>query len=71
VLVSAEPLLSRVHYGWDEFLRLSTDKIEAELLRSHERTGRPFGSKEFVKSLERRLHRPLLPRKPGPKPGGR
>jgi putative transposase len=68
VLVKVTPLLSRVPYSWREFLELSTAGVETALLRRHERTGRPLGSKEFVKTIERRLKRPLLPQKPGPKP---
>ena len=30
--------------------------------------GRPLGSLEWIAMLERRLGRPLAPRKPGPKP---
>ena len=39
-----------------------------EKLQAHERTGRPLGNDAFVAEVERRLHRPLRPRKPGRKP---
>jgi putative transposase len=68
-LVEAGPLLSRVPYAWGRFLESPAAPVEADLLRRHERTGRPLGSVEFVKKLERRLDRSLLPQKPGPKPG--
>ena len=38
-----------------------------EKLQTHERTGRPLGNDAFVAKLERRLQRPLRPRKPGQK----
>jgi putative transposase len=40
-------------------------------LRQAETTGRPAGSEAFQKKLERRLGRPVLPRKRGRKPGTR
>ena len=65
-LVSAQPLLDLVP-DWAAFLRqgLADDALEA--IRKHERTGRPLGSDKFTKKLERRLKRPLLKLKPGPK----
>ena len=39
-----------------------------ELIRRHERTGRPLGDDAFIEHLEAILGRPLRPRKPGPKP---
>ncbi len=41
---------------------------DGELIRSHERTGRPQGIPAFVDRLERLLRRTLKPEKPGPKP---
>jgi putative transposase len=40
---------------------------QAEVLRRHERTGRPLGGPMFVKGLEAVLGRMLGRRKPGPK----
>ncbi len=49
---------------WREFL---TDSDEREKIRLHARTGRPLGSEEFVRSLERSTGLALLPKKPGRK----
>ncbi len=46
----------------------SVDDDEFDLLRRHQRTGRPLGDDAFVERLEARLGRTLRPRKPGPKP---
>jgi putative transposase len=56
--------------NWRDFLSLS-DEDELKVLKRHERTGRPLGSDFFIDRLEGELSRPLRPRKPGPKPGGR
>ena len=66
-LAKVEPLLER--FGeWGELLATGLDDEEADLLRLHERTGRPLGSPEFVARLEKLLNRALAPRKPGRKP---
>ena len=41
---------------------------EADALRKHVQTGRPLGSPGFVEQIEGALGRPLMRRKPGPKP---
>jgi len=65
-LVRVEPLLEA--YGdWGEFLAEGLSDDEAELLRRHERTGRPLGSVSFVERLERLMDRVLLPRRAGRK----
>jgi putative transposase len=66
-LVRVSPLLDRVE-DWSEFLSRDVAAEEAELLRRHERTGRPLGSESFVLRLERGLKRVLRREKPGPKP---
>ncbi|HUT22945.1 MAG TPA: hypothetical protein VM492_01240, partial [Sumerlaeia bacterium] len=56
-----------------DFAELLSEKLDAEIqeaLRRHERTGRPLGSERFVERLGRRLDRPLLPGRRGPKPRG-
>ena len=63
-LLTASPLLKRIP-DWSRFLGSAVDPQEQELLRGHERTGRPLGSKRFVSKLERLLDRPLHPRKAG------
>jgi hypothetical protein len=45
-----------------------TDEDEVDILRRHQRTGRPLGDDAFVERLEASLGRNLRPRKPGPKP---
>ena len=64
-LTAVSPLLNMVS-DWGEFLRLSSSD-ELELLRLHERTGRPLGSIGFVEKMEQSLGRVLRPLKPGPK----
>lgn len=66
-LVQVAPLLRRIP-DWTRFLAGGMAEDEIEQIRKHGRTGRPLGAKRFVERLERRLGRPLLPRKPGPKP---
>ncbi|NQU21133.1 MAG: transposase, partial [Candidatus Nealsonbacteria bacterium] len=66
-LLTAAPLLKMIP-DWPRFLGSAVDPQEQELLRSHERTGRPLGSKRFVSKLERLLGRPLHPRKGGRPP---
>jgi len=38
-----------------------------EVIRFHERIGRPLGNETFIEYLEIKLNRPLRKRKPGPK----
>ena len=50
---------------WREYL---LDRDEADLaaaMRLHGSAGRPMGEEGFIKKLERRLARKLLPGKPG------
>jgi hypothetical protein len=44
-----------------------TSEQEAALLRLHGRTGKPFGSDEFIGHLEKMISRRLRRKKPGPK----
>jgi putative transposase len=44
------------------------DSVLVEQLRAASRTGRPLGPDSFVRSLEERTGRRLLPRPPGPQP---
>jgi putative transposase len=66
-LVRVGPLLERVK-DWREFLAEALEADEAELLRRHERTGRPLGEATFLDRIERTLHRIIRPAKPGRKP---
>jgi hypothetical protein len=43
------------------------EQREFELMRRHERTGRPLGEDGFIEGLERLVQRTLRPQKPGPK----
>jgi putative transposase len=52
---------------WREFLNKGIGVNDVELLRLHERTGRPIGSDDFITRLESELARVLHRRKPGPK----
>jgi len=69
VLVKTGPLLKRAGCTWRDFLAAGLSEADAELLRRHERTGRPLGGDGFVARLEKALRRVLRPQKPGPKPG--
>jgi len=64
-LVKVAPLLDRAG-NWKKFLAMPVAE-EFELLRRHERTGRPLGGEPFVEELELALQRELRPQKPGPK----
>jgi len=66
-LVKVQPLLDR--FGeWSELLASGLSKEGGEVIRSHERTGRPLGPPAFVDRLERLLRRTLKPQRRGPKP---
>ena len=65
-LVKTAPLLELVP-DWRGFLAGGLDEEPAEAMRRHERTGRPLGAASFVKRLEKKLRRPLVKGKPGPR----
>ena len=52
--------------NWAAWLSEAGDPKFAKLLERHTRTGRPLGSKEFIRDLERRFRRRFRCRKPGP-----
>jgi REP-associated tyrosine transposase len=64
-LGTGAPLLEMVG-DWSSFLSLPPD-TDYELMRKHERTGRPMGKATFVENLEQTMGRILRPQKPGPK----
>ncbi len=66
LLVHVGPLLKLVP-NWRGFLARVIREEDIELLRAHERTGRPLGDEEFVATLEHDLGRILRRLKPGPK----
>ena len=54
---------------WKEVLGLGfRHSGDLDRLREATRTGRPFGTDDFVAELEAKLDRTLFPQKPGPKP---
>jgi putative transposase len=63
-LVKVKPLLEMVD-DWREYLY--EDEEAWELIRRHERTGRPLGSSAFVAGLEKKTGRDLTKKRPGPK----
>ncbi|MGO9121699.1 MAG: transposase [Desulfomonilaceae bacterium] len=65
-LVKVAPLLGMVG-GWSAFLAEETATEHVELLRLHERTGRPLGSDEFIGHPEKTIGRRLRRKRPGPK----
>ena len=67
ILVRAKPLLQMVSGPWKRFLSTDAMDDDVEILRKHERTGRPLGENEFIETLEVLLDRRLKRRKPGPK----
>jgi len=52
---------------WGKFLGKPTAEEQGELLRRHERTGRPLGGERFLAQLESALSRELRPQRRGPK----
>ena len=55
--------------SWKSFLLEGLDKTEEiERIRLANRTGRPLGSDDFIRSLEKITGRTLFPKKRGPKP---
>src|ERR1035437_8277143 len=67
-LLKSKPLLVMVA-DWKLFLGAPSED-EIELLRRHERTGRPLGQESFVENLESAMSRLLRPQKRGPKKRG-
>jgi putative transposase len=65
-LVRMRPMLEMVD-DWESFLLKDSEEEEVELLRSHERTGRPLGAKVFVQTLEKATGRVLHRQRPGPR----
>jgi putative transposase len=66
-VVKVQPLLERVE-DWREMLATPLTGREIEALHRHERTGRPLGSKSFIRTLEKKTGRKIVPRRPGRKP---
>jgi putative transposase len=63
-----DDILHDIIKDWTEYLQQDIAKADAAMMQKHERTGRPLGSGNFIKSLERKLGLKLRKKKPGPKP---
>ena len=48
-----------------EFIRAGIPKEEINSIRYYARTGRPFGSKEFISKMEKKLERQFMLKSPG------
>ena len=68
-LVTVRAVLDRTSCFADLLLQDRAEDFAA--LRRSEGSGRPLGTAEFVKGLERLLGRPIARRSPGPKPANR
>src|SRR5438874_10340184 len=53
--------------SWKEFLKEDLAASDRDHIRMATRTGRPLGTDDFVRQLEKQTGRSLRPRKPGPK----
>ena len=62
-LVTSSPIRGLVA-DWRQFLR-EEDSVEMVTIERHSRTGRPWGMEAWVRKLEKRKGRPLMPRKGG------
>ncbi len=51
--------------GWTEYLAAAVEEAETGAIRQSTHSGRPLGTPEFVKTLERNLKRSLLPQRGG------
>jgi len=63
----SDKLVNSLITDWKEFLGADITKKEVDLLRLHERTGRPMGDMNFIEKLEAKVNRSLKRKKPGPK----
>jgi putative transposase len=52
---------------WRTYLQATQDEASLVAIRDSTYSGRPLGSAEFSRALERETHRPLTPQKRGPK----
>jgi putative transposase len=64
-LAAGLPLVDLIP-DWSLWLSECERNEDLDFIRERTRTGRPCASDEFARDLERRLGRPLLPRKRGP-----
>jgi putative transposase len=66
-LLTSNSLLNDLISDWEAFLSSDVSEESMNVLRKHERTGRPLGGNSFVMDLELVLGRNLMKRHPGPK----
>jgi len=66
-LVTVAPLRALIP-DFGALIAIPTDAATTTRIERPPTIGRPLGSLEWIAMLERRLGRPLAPRKPGPKP---
>jgi hypothetical protein len=66
-LATVAPLRALVR-DFAALLAMPTDAAMTARIKRAPTIGRPLGGPEWIAMLERRLGRPLAPRKPGPKP---
>lgn len=66
ILAKAAPLLSLVP-DWHSFLTATDAPDYIEIIKKHERAGRPLGSESFFNRLQKVLGNDVRPKKPGPK----
>ena len=52
--------------NWSDYLRQEDDEKELKLFRQSIKSGRPLGSKKYLRNLETKLGRMLIKQKPGP-----
>jgi putative transposase len=64
-VVTVNPMLSRVS-NWRDYLSIA-DGERLDLLRKHQRSGRPLGNNKFIDKVEQLVGRSVRRRKPGPK----
>ena len=66
-IIARNDLLPKLINDWSAFLAITATEAERLKIRFHESTGRPLGDTKFIEKLERKLNRPLKPKKRGPK----
>lgn len=66
-LTETAPMLSRLP-DMKNFLNRDALNLDELIVRDDETIGRPRGSDKFIRSLERKTGRDLMPLKRGPKP---
>jgi putative transposase len=68
VLISGRESVLKID-DWNAYLKEKDDHQDIEQIESHEKTGRPLGSDDFLKKLEETTGRKIIRRAPGRKKG--